>query len=207
MHSPEAHPINPVEQLSVEVQANRESKYSTSPLFLNRWSPRAFTDRKVSQEDLLSVLEAAHWAPSSANQQPWRFITATTEEQLRVFHEFLVPSNRVWAEKAPVLVLAASYKLSSSGKPNGAHAFDTGTAWGHLALQAVLLGLSTHAMGGFEHDKARSSLNIPGDYDLHAVIAIGYQGDKALLNETLQEREKPNGRKPLSEVVIQGKME
>lgn len=206
MHSYPSHPPNPVEQLSVEVEANREPLYSVSPLFLNRWSPRAFTDRKVSKEDVLSILEAAHWAPSSSNQQPWRFITATTEEQLKVFHEFLMPFNLVWAEKAPVLVLAASYKLSSNGKPNGAHAFDTGTAWGYLALQAVLLGLSTHAMGGFEHDKARSSLNIPMDYDLHAIIAIGYQGDKELLEESQQEREKPNGRKPLGEVVISGKM-
>ncbi|HEY0827915.1 MAG TPA: nitroreductase family protein [Bacilli bacterium] len=207
MHSSQSHSINPIEQLSAEVQANRESHHSTSPLFLNRWSPRAFTNSPVSEEDLLSILEAAHWAPSSSNQQPWRFITATTEEQLKVFHDFLVPSNRAWAEKAPVLVLAASYKLSYNGKPNGMHAFDTGTAWGHLALQAVMLGLSTHAMGGFEHDKARSSLKIPEDYDLHAVIAIGYQGDKTLLNESLQEREKPSGRKPLSEVVIQGKMQ
>ncbi|HWO98499.1 MAG TPA: nitroreductase family protein [Bacillus sp. (in: firmicutes)] len=196
--------VNPVEQLTSEVQEYRKAEYSTSPLFLNRWSPRAYSDQKVSDEDLYSVLEAAHWAPSSFNDQPWRFIIAKTEEHLKTFHEFLNPFNRAWAEKAPVLVLVASSNKRENGDPNSAHAFDTGTAWGYLAIQATLLGLSTHAIGGFDKDKARGLLNVPDHFDLHAVIAIGYRGDKETLDENLQERENPSTRRSLKEVIFEG---
>lgn len=196
--------INPVEQLTSEVKKNRKAEYSVNPLFLNRWSPRAYSSRKVSDEELYSVLEAAHWAPSSFNDQPWRFIVAKTEAQLKIFHEFLNPFNRAWAEKAPVLVLIASNKKRANGDLNGAHAFDAGAAWGHLAIQATLFGLSTHAIGGFDKDKARSLLKVPDDFDLHAVITIGYRAEKETLDANLQERENPSTRKPLKEVIFEG---
>jgi nitroreductase len=196
--------VNPVEQLTSEVEKHRKAEHSVNPLFLNRWSPRAYSERKVSDDDLYSILEAAHWAPSSFNDQPWRFIVAKTEAQLKIFHEFLHPFNRAWAEKAPILVLVASSKKRENGDPNGAHAFDAGTAWGYLAIQATLLGLSTHAIGGFDKDKARNLLNVPDDFDLHAVIAIGYRGEKETLDANLQERENPSIRKPLKEVVFEG---
>ncbi|RLL47051.1 nitroreductase [Oceanobacillus piezotolerans] len=196
--------VKPVEQLTSEVKEYRKAEHSVSPLFLNRWSPRAYSNKKISDDDLYSVIEAAHWAPSSFNDQPWRFIVAKTEEQLKTFHEFLYPFNRAWAEKAPVLVLVASTKLRENGDINGAHVFDTGTAWGHLAIQATLLGLSTHAMGGFDKEKARSLLNVPDDFDLHAVITIGYRGEKETLDENLQVRENPSSRRPLKEVVFEG---
>lgn len=198
--------VNPVERLYNEVKEFRKAEHSVNPLFLNRWSPRAFSDRKVSDEDLYSVLEAAHWAPSSYNDQPWRFIVAKTSEQLTTFHQFLHPFNRTWAENAPVLVLVASNKQRENGDPNGAHAFDTGAAWGYLAIQATLLGLVTHAIGGFDREEARRLLNIPQNFDLHAVIAIGYQGEKEILDENLQKRENPNTRKPLKELVFEGKV-
>ncbi|MBW7459047.1 nitroreductase family protein, partial [Paenibacillus sepulcri] len=115
-----------VDSLTEEVQANRKPEHELAPLFLNRWSPRAFSGRPVSEEDLNTLLEAAHWAPSSYNDQPWRFIVAKTEEQLRVFHGFLTDFNRTWASSAPVLVAIASDKLRENGDPNGAHAFDSG---------------------------------------------------------------------------------
>ena len=195
---------NPVEQLTSEVKEFRKSEHSVNPVFLNRWSPRAYSGQKISDEDLYSVLEAAHWAPSSFNDQPWRFIVAKTEAQLKTFHEFLNPFNRAWAEKAPVLVLVASSKKRDNGDPNGAHTFDAGTAWGHLAIQATILGLSTHAIGGFDKEKARSLLNVPDDFDLHAVITIGYRGEKETLDAKLQERENPSTRKPLKEVIFEG---
>lgn len=198
--------INPVEQLTSEVEKYRKAEYSVNPLFLNRWSPRAYSGRKVSDEELYSVLEAAHWAPSSFNDQPWRFIVAKTEDQLKIFHEFLNPFNRAWAEKAPVLVLIASNKKRENGDLNSAHAFDAGAAWGHLAIQATLLGLSTHAIGGFDKDKARSLLKIPEDFDLHAVITIGYRDNKETLDANLQERENPSTRKPLKEVIFEGSL-
>ncbi|TDF98282.1 nitroreductase family protein [Paenibacillus piri] len=195
-----------VSEISREVQGNRGSEYPVSPLFLNRWSPRAYSNRKVSDQDVYSVLEAAHWAPSSFNDQPWRFFVARTEEQLSVFHQFISEFNLSWASSAPVLVLVASDKLRPNGDPNGAHSFDAGTAWGMLALQATLLGLVTHAMGGFDREKARQLLNVPEQFELHAVIALGYMGEKSLLPEGLREREVPNGRRPLSEVIFEGKV-
>jgi nitroreductase len=190
-------------QLAEVVQSHRKSEYPINPLFLNRWSPRAFSSQPVSDQDLHTILEAAHWAPSSYNDQPWRFFVAKTEEQLAVFHEFLGEFNRLWASKAPILVLVASDKFRENGDPNGPHAFDAGTAWGYLALQAKLLGLDTHAMGGFSRDQARAVLQVPDNIELHAVIAIGYPGDKSELPAGLQEREIPNTRRPLSEVIIE----
>ncbi|MEK3725354.1 nitroreductase family protein [Paenibacillus sp. FSL H8-0034] len=194
------------EQATEEVQAHRKPEYPVTPLFLNRWSPRAYSDQPVSEQDLHTLLEAAHWAPSSFNDQPWRFIVAKTDEQLAVFHDFLSEFNRSWASKAPVLILVASDTKRENGDPNGAHAFDSGAAWGSLALQAKLLGLVTHAIGGFSRDQARTALNIPSTWELHAVIALGYQGDKLSLAEGLRERELPNTRRPLNEVIFEGKI-
>lgn len=193
-------------ELTPEVRANRKSQYPVSPAFLNRWSPRAFSDRSLSDQDLNTILEAAHWAPSSYNDQPWRFIVAKTDEQLQVFHEILNEFNRSWASKAPVLLVVASDKLRANGDPNGAHAFDAGAAWGYIALQASLLGIASHAIGGFDREKARTLLNVPDQYELHAVIALGYQGDADQLPDGLREREVPNTRVDLDQVVFEGKV-
>lgn len=198
--------MSSTEQLAPEVSANRKSEYPVSPVFLNRWSPRAFSDKSISDQDLNTILDAAHWAPSSFNDQPWRFIVAKTEEQLHVFHEILNDFNRSWASKAPVLLLVASDKQRANGDPNGAHAFDAGAAWGYIALQASLLGIASHAIGGFDREKARTLLNVPDNFELHAVIALGYQGDRNQLPEGLREREVPNGRVELSQVVFEGKV-
>jgi nitroreductase len=195
-----------INQISQEVKDHRNSDYPVSPLFLNRWSPRAYSNQKVSDQDLFTVLEAAHWAPSSNNDQPWRFVYAKTEEQLAVFHLFLNEFNRSWAVNAPVLILVASQKIRANGDFNGPHSFDSGTAWGYLALQAKMLGLNAHAMGGFDREKARTLLNVPDEFDVHAVIALGYPGDKNSLPESLQNREFPNQRRPLHEVIFEGEV-
>lgn len=194
---------HPALQLSDIVKENRSSELEVSPLFLNRWSPRAYTDQKVSDQDLNTILEAARWSASSNNQQPWRFYVANTEAKLDVFKQFIVPFNRSWTDHIPQLILLASAKLTPKGDPNGAHAFDAGSAWAHIALQSTLLGLIAHAMGGFDGAKARELLNVPDDIELHAVIAIGYQGDKSILSEGLQEREKPNQRNPLADSIVE----
>lgn len=198
--------LKTIDELTDEVRGHRQPQHGVSPLFLNRWSPRAFSDRKVSDEELYAVLEAAHWAPSSFNDQPWRFIVAKTEEQLRVFRSFLGDFNKQWADRAPVLIVLASDKLRANGEPNGAHAFDAGAAWASLALQATMKGLSAHAIGGFDREQARQALAVPDRYELHAVIALGYRGDKNSLPERIREREVPSGRKPLSEVVFEGRV-
>lgn len=196
-----------VNEILPEVQVQRKSEYPVSPLFLNRWSTRAFSSRKVSDQDLYTILEAAHWAPSSYNDQPWRFIVAKTEEQLSKFHPFLSEFNLTWASSAPVLIVVASDKLRENGDPNGAHAFDAGAAWASLAIQATILGLHTHAIGGFDRNKARDILNVPDHIELHAVIALGYLGDKSVLPEAIQQREVPTDRRPLNELVFEGKFE
>lgn len=199
-------PIIPSTQLNDEVKGHRTSEYPINPVFLNRWSPRAYSERTVSEQDLYTVLEAAHWAPSSFNDQPWRFILAKTDEQLAVFHTFINEFNLGWATKAPILIMVASHKFRENGDPNGPHSFDSGAAWGYLALQAKLLGLDAHAMGGFSREKARIALNIPDEFELHAVVCLGYQGDIQALPEALQEREVPNQRRPLTEVIFEGKI-
>ncbi len=159
-------------ELQDEVKANRISEHPVSPLFLNRWSPRAYSNREINEVDLNTILEAAHWAPSSSNDQPWRFIVAKTAEQLAAFHDFIVPFNLGWASKAPILILIASEKLRANGDPNGAHSFDTGTAWGYLALQALMLDIHAHAMGGYDKEKARIALNVPDHIELHCVVSL-----------------------------------
>src|SRR5690606_9331030 len=121
------------------------------------------------------------------------------------FYEFILPSNRIWCEKAPVLTLIISHTLTKKEKPNRTHAFDTGTAWGYLALEAARKGLIAHAMAGFKPEKARELLHIPEEYDIHAVVAIGYRGDKDALPEKLQEREQPSMRRSIEESLYEGK--
>lgn len=190
--------------LPAEVESNRQPDHEINPQFLTRWSPRSFTDQEVTEDVLLSLFEAARWAPSSSNLQPWRFIIARTPEQRAKFHNFIMPGNREWCEKAPVLTLVISHTKTPKGGDNSSHAFDAGTAWGYLALEANNQGLITHAMGGFDRNQAREALQIPEEYDIHAVIAIGYRGPVNALDEKFQEREIPSGRRELSELLYSG---
>ncbi len=177
----------------------REAAYPIDDMFLNRWSPRSFADKEVDQDTLMSLFEAARWAPSGSNKQPWRFIVANSVEDRKKFNSFIMDGNRAWCEKASAYALVISDK-----EAGGSHAFDAGTAWGFLSLQAMKSGLITHAMGGIFKDQAREVLNIPEQYDIHAVVAIGYQDEKELLEEKFQEREKPSNRRPLAETVMEG---
>ncbi len=177
---------------------SRKATYSIHPQFVNRWSPRSFLEKEVPEELIYSTLEAARWAPSSRNSQPWRFILARNDADRAKFHSFIMDANRTWCEQAPALILLLSEQIG------GAHTFDAGTAWGYLALQAAENGLCTHAMGGFDKEKAREVLDIPVNYDLHAVIALGYRGEKTSLSAALQEGETPSPRRPLSESIYEG---
>ena len=176
------------------------------PVIHQRWSPRSFTDRDVDQADLARVFEAARWAASSSNEQPWSFLVATHNSSThKKILEALVPFNQTWAGKAPVLILGlARNKSGRNGAPNLYAMYDLGAASSYLTLQAAALGLSTHQMAGFDKDKARTLLEIPGDYDFGSVIALGYQGEpEALPNDQLIERETaPRERKALSEFVF-----
>ncbi|MFT7773773.1 nitroreductase family protein [Roseateles sp.] len=189
----------------------RQPTHAIDPQFTQRWSPRAFTGEAIDEPKLLSFLEAARWAPSGFNAQPWRFLygRAGTPAWAPLF-DTLSAYNQGWAQRASALVLIVSRTVwQAPGKdeagPNVTHAFDAGAAWGHLALQASLAGWATHGIGGFDRDKARVSLGIPDDYQLHAVIAIGRQGEKTVLPEALQARELPSQRLPLAQLAAEGR--
>ena len=174
-------------------------------LIRRRWSPRAFADRPVEPEKLLSLLEAARWAPSSSNEQPWSFIVATRDDRAAYDRllSCLVEFNVQWAARAPVLMLSvAKLKFDSNGKPNR-HAFhDVGLAVGNLLMQATALDLVVHQMAGFDVQKARELFQIPPGYEPCAAIALGYLGKPDSLPEPLRARElAPRFRKPLGEFV------
>lgn len=191
-------------QTKTKVENNRKAEYPIDPIFINRWSPRAFLEKEVPEEILLSVFEAARWAPSGYNHQPWRFLLARTEENRELFHSFILEGNLAWCKNAPALVLIISESETEKG-PNPFHIFDAGTASGYLEIQAAKHGLSTHVMGGIDREKAREVLQIPEKFHIHHVIAIGYLGEKETLPENLQEREQPNSRRPLNEILFEGK--
>jgi nitroreductase len=176
------------------------------PVVLSRWSPRSFAGRDVSRADLRKVFEAARWAASSNNEQPWRFLVGlrNSSTHQKIFSS-LVGFNKSWAGAAPVLILGvASSKFSYNGSPNAYALYDLGAASAILCLQAASLGLKTHSMAGFDQSAARQAFGIPEDYLLGAVIALGYQGEpSALGHEKLIAQEiAPRTRRPLSEFVF-----
>ena len=175
-----------------------------------RWSPRAFdADKPVEQEKLLSVLEAARWAPSCFGDEPWRFVVTNRfedEDAWQQMFSILVPGNQTWAQRAPVLMLAcADSVFRANGKPNRWAHYDVGQASISLCLQATALGLVTHQMGGFDADKAREALKIPEQFTPMAAIALGYQGDVSALDKDLQSVElAERKRQPMSENFFSG---
>lgn len=191
---------------TTKIENTRTAAYDIDDIFLERWSPRSFSEKEVPEETLMALFEAAHWAPSAFNFQPWRFIVAKTEEERELFYTFINEGNKKWCIRAPVLTLILSKKMKD-GKLVHSHSFDTGAAWAFLALQAVEKGLVTHPMTGFDFGKAREVLEIPEEYHIEALVAIGYQDEKEKLPEELQEREYPKGRLSLDELIIKGKFE
>ena len=186
-----------------EPDNKRAPEAAVDPIFINRWSPRALDPSPISPETLKSLFEAARWAPSCFNEQPWLFIYADTAE-LRATHlEILAEGNRTWCKNAPVLaILFARRRFAHNNKPNAWAVFDCGAAWMALTVQARLLGLYTHAMAGFGKESAHQLLGVPQeDYEAVCAIAIGRYGDPASLPADLREREEPNGRNPSASVA------
>jgi nitroreductase len=190
----------------IEGSEMRKAEHEVDELFLDRWSPRAMSGEPVTKEELLTLFEAARWAPSSFNNQPWRILYARRDtEHWPVFLGLLVEGNRSWAKDAAALLLFVSKEtFDHNSKPYPTHSFDTGAAWENLALQATLGGLVTHGMQGFDYERARTELNIPEGFRVEAMVAVGRPGDPATLPEKMRERETPSGRKPLSEITREG---
>ena|SRR3989344_6901330 len=184
----------------------RKPGYKINPLILSRWSPRAMSGESLTDKELMTLFEAARWAPSSYNNQPWRFIYAKRgTSNWDKFMDLLVEFNQSWAKNAAVLILIISKKnFEHNNKPSVTHRFDAGSAWENLALQAMDMKLVAHGMEGFDYEKARKVLKVPNDYDVEAMIAIGKMGKIEELPKELQEKEVPSDRKPLNEIVFEG---
>lgn len=199
--------------MSSAIAAGRTFEYGIDPMFVQRWSPRAFTGEEIPETTLLSFFEAARWAPSAMNAQPWRF--AYARRGSTAFDRFLgvlAPANQVWAARASALVAIVSVttlKLPDRPDPVPAesHSFDAGAAWAQFALQAHLAGWSTHAMGGFDSAPANDVLALPPDHHIEVFVAVGRRGDPATLPEWARLREKPNNRRPLTDLVREGPFE
>jgi nitroreductase len=189
-----------------KVENTRRPEHKINSLFVNRWSPRSMNKEELNDEDIMSLFEAARWAPSSFNNQPWRFIYAkrSTPHWDRLFN-LLYKGNQEWAKDAAVLVSVISRKnFEYNERPSITHQFDAGAAWENLALEASLRGIVTHGMEGFDYEGARVDLGIPDNFDVMAMIAIGKRGPKENLPSKLQEREFPNDRKPLADIIMEG---
>lgn len=188
----------------------RTSEYPIHEIFLNRWSPRAFTGASIEQNELLTMLEAARWAASSYNSQPWRFVYALRDTPAwQRFLDILVPFNQSWAKDAAALVFFVSNSTMRSPRsghevPSPTHSFDTGAAAGYFALQATMMGWHAHGMVGFDADRAFEELAIPKGYKVEAVFAVGKQADPAGLSEELRAREVPSDRRLLTELAFEG---
>ena len=185
--------------------------YPIHEFLAERWSPYAFEDRPVSEADLRSLFEAARWAPSSYNEQPWNYIVATKDdpEQFQRLLSCLVDGNQVWAKAAPVLALGVvSLRFARNAKDNRAAVHDLGLAAGNLLLEATARGLFVHQMIGILPDQAREVYGIPEAFEAWTGLAIGYKGDPTSLPDQLGERDlAPRQRKPLREFVFSGKWE
>jgi nitroreductase len=185
----------------------RKTQIDIEPLFLDRWSPRAMSGEPIDERELAVLFEAARWAPSSGNAQPWRILYARRDTNAwPTFFGLLVPSNQAWAQRAAALcVFISRHVFERNGRPSVTHAFDTGAAWENLALQGTLRGYVVHGMEGFDYERARTELAIPQEFQVLAMIAIGRPGAKEDLPEHLQKREAPNDRRPLAQTVCEGK--
>jgi len=185
----------------------RKATFPINDMILNRWSPRAMSpDELMPEEELMTLFEAARWAPSSYNGQPWRFIYAQRgTKDWDHFFDLLVPFNQSWAKNATYLFLVISRDTFAwNNEFSRTHSFDTGAACENLAIQGHIDDIVVHAMEGFDYDRAKKVGNVPDEYTIEAMFAVGKPGNKENLPEELQERETLSDRKPLNELVFAG---
>ena len=190
----------------------RTSQFDVDPMFLERWSPRAFTGEAMPNDLLMSLFDAARWAPSAFNGQPWRFVYAhrETPEWDRLF-DVLIPYNQAWVKTASVLIYVISDRVR---RPEGrdpvplrSHAFDAGAAWGYLALQAHRMGWAAHGMAGFDVARSYEALGVDeADYQVEAAIAVGRAADASILDEPYRSREVPSARNPVESFAFEGRL-
>lgn len=204
-HMPKLEKEKPMSQLHA-LALGRTPAQTIEPLIADRWSPRAMSGEPVTAWELARLFEAARWAPSSYNAQPWRFLYALRESPTwPVFFNLMVEANQDWTKNAGALLVVLSRRLfEHNGKPSITHSFDAGAAWENLALQATAMGLVSHGMQGFDYEAARRDLNVPEEFQVEAMIAIGRPGKEENLSEALRAKEKPADRKPVAEIAFEG---
>lgn len=193
--------------LSTRALEARTTGHPVHPMLLGRWSPRAMTGEAISDEDLMTLFDAARWAPSSYNEQPWRFIYAKRDTpEWDALFGLLGEWNQGWCKQASALVVILSSKFFKlNGKPNVNHSFDTGSAWMSMAIQGASMGLVVHGMAGFDFDRAASELGVPDSFAVEAMCAVGVLADPSSLPEDLASQEVPSDRNPLVTSVMHGR--
>lgn len=181
----------------------RVTRYPVINPIKMRWSPRAFSDEKIPRKTIDTLIEAARFAPSAFNAQPWRFIVPQNEREQTLIKNALLPGNQIWALRAPVvIIIAAKMRFEDRDKDNHYALFDTGCAWGMLAIQASSMGLETHAMAGVDKKRVHEDFQLAEDEKVICAVAIGYYGHRQQLPPNLQEREEPNVRKSMSDIIL-----
>lgn len=191
----------------MSIENFRKADNDINHLFINRWSPRSFSDKELKEETLFKLFEAARFAPSAFNEQPWHFIYALSSDLAwQKIYDTLVDFNKLWTKKAKAFIVILSKKrFSQNDKLNETSHFDTGAAWQNLALQARDLGLVAHAMSGLNFTQLKENLNVSDDYDIIATVALGYPGLVNDLPDDLKEIEKPSNRKKINEFISREK--
>ncbi len=190
-----------------EVEKVRKNEYGINSLILDRWSPRSMTGEEMPEKELKALFEAARWAPSSYNNQPWRFLYARkNSESWPLFFNLMIEFNQGWTKNASAIGVVISTKnFEHNNKPSHTHSYDTGAAWMALALEGSARGYVVHGMEGFDFEKAKKDLEVPDDYQVEAMFAIGKRAPASQLPAELQKREAPSTRRPLEEIMIEGK--
>jgi len=190
---------------NINVKEHRKAEYPVDDIFINRWSPRAMSGDTVLKDELMSLFEAARWAPSSFNNQSWRFLYSLKDsESWDTYFNLLLEGNQTWVKNAGALVVILSKTtFDYNGKPTKTHAFDSGAAWQNFALQGSINGLVIHGMQGFDYDRAKTELKIPDEYEVQAMASVGKPGNPADLPDKLREMEIPSGRKLVTEIAME----
>lgn len=173
---------------------------------LERWSPLSFDPKPVEEEKILTMFEAARWAPSAYNEQPWRYVYAQKGDAGREKLEALLVEGNAWAKDAGILMLSFSKKtFDRNGNPNRHHLHDLGAASAYLVAQLPSLGLVGHQMSGYDVDNANEALGVPSDYEPGSMIAVGYYAGQDGLDEGMKQREDgPRVRKDLHDIAFNG---
>ncbi|MEM7809536.1 MAG: nitroreductase family protein [Planctomycetota bacterium] len=188
--------------------SHRKADHDVLPIFVERWSPRAMSGEALSDGDIHRIFEAGRWAPSTYNEQEWRFLLAKRDTaHFDVFMSCLVEANQAWCKHAGLLVVVTSHTtFSQNGKANPVHTFDAGLATQNMLLQAASMGLVGHAMAGYDGAAVREKLEVPTDVSIDVMIAFGKPGDPdAQLPEAYAKMDKtPSGRRPISDSIREG---